>query len=172
MGYLENKTVYLAGSMLSADDDGVGWRNFIRPQLEDFGLNILDPTRKTTEGCSEVADDKEKFKALAMTGDYKKLQEEFEPVARWDLRSVDKSDFLIVGYDFTIPTFGTIDEITVAAMQRKPILFHFAKSQLNRFNPWTTVRVQPEHIFNQWAAVMEHLTEVDNGNYNKKYWTL
>lgn len=172
MGYLSGKTVYLAGPMLSVNDDGTIWRNMIRPKLEDYGIIILDPTRKTSEECSEVSDDKKKFKKLAAEGDFYKLREEFMPVARWDLRSVDKSDFLIVSYDYSIPTFGTIDEITTASMQRKPILFHFDKKQLKLFNPWTTVRIHPSCIFTDWESLFKKLEDVDNGNYNKKYWTL
>ena len=172
MGYLQDKTVYLAGPMLSCSDDGKGWRDLIRPQLIDLGINILDPTRKTTAECSEVADDKTKFKELAIAGDFHALKEEFNPVARWDLRSVDKSDFLIVSYDFSIPTFGTVDEITTASMQRKPILFHYNEEQKHIFNPWTTVRVDPNNIFTKWEDVFDHLKQVDAGNFNKKLWTL
>ncbi len=172
MGYLQGKTVYLAGPMLSVADDGIGWRDHIRPMLEDFGLIILDPTRKTTEESCEIADDKAKFKKMAIEGDFYKLREDFSPVARWDLRSVDKSDFIIVSFNFAVPTFGTVDEIVTASMQRKPIIFHYNKSQQNLFNPWTTVRVHPSCLFTDWDDVKKYLDEVDSGNFNKKYWTL
>lgn len=172
MGYLNEKSVYLAGSILSCKDDGIGWRVAITPKLQTYGLEILDPTRKTTEECCEVTDDKKKFKDIAKTKDFAKLKEEFMPVARWDLRSVDKSDFVIVSYDFSVPTFGTVDEITTASQQQKPILFHFDESQLDLFNPWTIVRVNPKHIFTEWDDLFNHLDEIDKGNFNRKYWTL
>jgi nucleoside 2-deoxyribosyltransferase len=172
VGYLNKKTVYLAGPIMSLNCDGKSWRGEITPKLKSFGLEVLDPTRKTTHGCSEVSDDKAKFKKLAADGDYFKLKEEFSPVARWDLRSVDKSDFIIVSFNFAIPTFGTIDEIVVASTQRKPILFHFDKSQTHLFNPWTTVRIHPNCIFNSWDDIFKLLKDVDDGNYDTKYWTL
>ena len=157
---------------MSVADDGTGWRDYIRPRLTEMGITILDPTRKTTEECVEVAADKVKFNEMSIEGDFHKLREEFSPVARWDLRSVDKSDFLIVSFNFGVPTFGTVDEITVASMQRKPILFHYDESQRHLFNPWTTVRVHPDFIFTEWDKIFAHLKEVDDGNFNRKFWTL
>lgn len=173
MGYLQDKSVYLCGAMSLATDDGIGWRDYVIPKLKSVGVDIADPTRKTTAGISEVGDDKEHFRELILEEKFDDLKDKFMPVARWDLRSVDKADFLIVCYDPNIPSVGTIDEITIANLQRKPILVKYDKTQLDKFNPWIIVRVKPENLFSSWEAMFDYLTNVDNGiDIDKDLWTL
>ena len=172
MNYLNNKTVYLCGAMLSLNDCGVQWRELITPKLESYGLTVLDPTRKTTDGISEIGDDKNKFREICKKESWQELTEVFAPVARWDLRSVDKADFIIVNYDASVPSVGTWHEIVVANIQRKPILVYYRKDQLNLFNPWLSVVIKPNHFFSDWDDIFAHLDVVNSGNFNKKLWTL
>jgi len=172
MGYLNGKSVYLCGAMNLEEDDGIGWRDFVIPKLEEYGITIYDPTRKDTEGISEVGEDKMRFKRLMEEEKFHKAKKVFEPVSRWDLRRVDKADFLIVAYDPTVPTVGTIDEIVTACGQRKPVLLKYGKEKLRYMSIWMTVRVDPDHFFSTWERMFEHLNDVDSGNANPSYWTL
>jgi hypothetical protein len=172
MGYLEDKSVYLSGAMDMAEKDGTTWRDFIRPRLERYGLEIFDPTRKKIHKCEEVGENKTNFKKLIKEENFEELKKEFDPIARWDLRSVDKADFMIVGYIPGIPVFGTVDEIVVANMQRKPILMKYDRSKLHKFSTWAVVRIDPKHFFATWENLFSYLDVIDSGEIDERYWTL
>lgn len=173
MNYLKQKAVYLCGGMCAYKDSGMGWREEVKPILRDrFGIHVYDPTHKEVVGASEVGENKELFRSLILQEKWKELKEAFELVVRWDLRAVDKADFLIVVYDPTIHTVGTIHEIVLAASQKKPILVKYDKAHLNLFNPWLSILIRPEHLFAEWDALFEYLAEVDKGNVNPEYWSI
>ena len=170
--YLKGKTVYLCGAMAAVADDGKQWREYVTHLLKERGVQVLDPTRKKSRCASEIDENKELFKKLTLEANFEKLAEVFAPVARWDLRSVDKADFLVVNYDPAVHTVGTIDEIVIANLERKPILVRYDPAQLNIFNPWLTVRVKPKHLFPSWKALFEHLDVVDSGTFDRDLWTI
>lgn len=171
MNYLKGKTVYLAGAISSEVDDGIGWRNTITPKLEKFGLNILDPCKKTINGVGEIGDDKKYLKQLIKMKDWKKVKEVFFPILKTDLRCVDLSHFIIVNYRPTIRTIGTIHEvITAHQLQRKPVLLYYPPNEIEEFNPWMACLVKEKHIFDDWNNMFNYLKEVDNGNFDTSLW--
>lgn len=173
-GYLKDKRVYLCGPLGCVDDDGVGWRNDLTPRLESLGLIVDDPTKSVSdEGIGEVGDDKKKFREIILREDFKELKEQFWPIVRKDLRSVDKSDFLIVNYDSLAPTVGTYDECTRASVQKKPILLKYDKNQLDTFNPWVVTWVKENEIFSSWDDLFDYLENtINKGDYASSRWTL
>lgn len=175
INYLKGKTVYLCGAMAAVADDGKQWREYVTTLLKQRGVNILDPTRKKSRCASEIDENKELFRKLILAADFDSLSKVFYPVARWDLRSVDKADFLIVNYDPTVHTVGTIDEIVIANIEHKPILVRYDPSQLDKFNPWLTVRVKPRHLFPSWETLFEHLDYVNqkiHPYFDEDSWTI
>jgi len=171
--YLKGKTVYLCGAMAALQDSGVQWRDWITQRLKtEFSMIVLDPTGKSTDGISEIGDDKEKFRDLCKREAWGELKDTFYDVVRWDLRAVDKADVIIVNYDTLVPTVGTWHEIEVANFERKPILMKYDTSQLDTFNPWVTVHMKPEHLFSDWEILFNHLRDVNNGKFNRRRWTL
>lgn len=172
MGYLKNKTVYLCGSITALADDGTGWRNSITKKLDQFGLNIDDPTKNTVDGLGETADHKTYFKSLVRSRDFERLKKEFFPIVRKDLRSVDKADFIICSYDPDVHLVGTLHELIVASWQRKPILLHCEESKLDRLNPWILTYVKNGCLFWDWDKMIEYLKDIDNHKFNTSYWTL
>jgi hypothetical protein len=172
MNYLKGKTVYLCGAMSAVADDGKQWREYVTHLLKQKGVQVLDPTRKKSRCASEIDENKELFRKLVKEQNFEKLAEVFAPVARWDLRSVDKADFLVVNYDPSVHTVGTIDEIVIANLERKPILVRYDPKQLDVFNPWLVVRVKPKHLFPSWSALFDHLNVVDSGEFDRDLWTI
>lgn len=172
MNYLNGKACYLAGAMQVCSDNGIGWRIQITPQLKNFGLTVFDPTNKVLHSASEIGENKEHFKSLILQEKWEQLKLDFEPVARYDLRCVDKSDFIIIQYNPQHSTVGTVNELVTANAQRKPILLKYNKEELNYFNPWISVLVKPEHLFSTWELMFKYLAEVNSGQIDKHMWTL
>lgn len=172
MNYLNGKSCYLAGAMQVCPDNGIGWRKVVITQLEQFGLTIYDPTNKVHHAASEIGENKELFKKLILQEKWQELKEAFEPVMRYDLRCVDKSDFLIMAYNGNQSTVGTIHEAVAGQAAKKPILLKYDRSQLNAFNPWISVLVKPEHLFARWEDMFDYLKVVNSGTIDKHMWTL
>jgi len=173
MNYLQGKTAYLCGAMAALADSGVQWRDWITEKLEEeFGMIVLDPTEKTTAGISEIGDDKEKFRDMCKREAWAELKDAFYDVVRWDLRAVDQADVIIVNYNTDVPTVGTWHEVEVANFERKPVLMKYDVTQLERFNPWVTVHMKPQHLFKEWDVLFDHLREVNRGHFDRRRWTL
>ncbi|MFW6130332.1 MAG: hypothetical protein ACOC56_04035 [Atribacterota bacterium] len=169
--YLNGKTVYLAGSIHHNNvDSGVDWREKLTPQLENFGLNVIDPCKKTINEFSEIGQDKEHLKQLIKDGNFAQVREIFFPILKSDLRCVDISHFIIVNYIPKIRHVGTIHEIVMANFEKKPILLYYPKEQLEEFNPWIACLIKEKHFFNDWNKMLEYLTNVDNGNFDTSLW--
>ncbi len=159
--------------MCAYKDSGTGWRDWIKPELiSKYGLNVFDPAHKVSNCASEIGENKDLFRDFILSENWEGLKKSFDPVCRWDLRSVDKSDFIIVAYDPKIHIFGTIHEIVVASWQRKPILVKYDRKELNVFNPWMTVLVQPKHLFAEWDDLFMYLDKVDQNDFDASCWTI
>jgi nucleoside 2-deoxyribosyltransferase len=172
MSYLKGKTVYLAGPIHAVADDGIGWRDNITPKLQNFGLNVDDPCKKLVKGVGEVKEDKIRFNKLIEEEKWQEVKEQFYPVVRADLRSVDKADFLIAVYDPTIHMCGTLHELVLADSQKKPILLWFDPKHKKKLNPWIFTFVKSTWIFTNWDNVITYLQNIDNGIMDSSHWTL
>lgn len=171
--YLNEKTVYLCGPIKAAHDDGMGWRETITPRLEQLGINVLDPCKKSANGAvGEIGDDKARFRKLVMDEQWKTLKENFWPVVRQDLSSVDKCDFMIVSYDTSIQTIGTVHEMVVAQFEKKVVLLKYDRNQLHDFNPWIATFVKSHHFFAEWDDMFKYLDGVDDGIFDTSLWVL
>lgn len=172
MGYLNGKSVYLAGPIHDVADDGKSWRAMMSPRLKEFGISIEDPTHKSIHGIGEVGDDKALFKQLAKERKFDELKDKFWPVVRKDLRMIDKVDFMIAVYSPKVRMLGTIHELVIAQNQRKPILLYCEESELDDLNPWILTFAKKGCFFTSWDKLIDHLKEVDKGNFDYNYWTL
>lgn len=172
MGYLNGKSVYLAGPIHDVSDDGKGWRKNISSKLKEFGIIVEDPTHKSINGTGEVGDDKTLFKKLAKERKFEELKDKFWPVVRKDLRNIDKVDFIIAVYSPKVKMLGTIHELVIAQNQRKPILLFCKDEEVEEINPWILTFIKKGCFFTDWEKIIEHLREVDKGNFDYNYWTL
>ena len=171
MNYLENKRVYLCGAIHSTTDDGISWRESITPRLKLLNLVVSDPCKKTIVN-SEIGQDKSTFKSLLINEQFKELKETFWPIVRYDLREVDKCDFVIFNYDTTNKLVGSIHELVTANFEKKVILLKYNKEQLADFNPWIATFIKEHHFFSEWDLLFEHLQNINTGKLDSSYWIL
>ena len=171
MNYLKGKTTYLAGSIHHNDEDsGIGWREMITPKLEQFGINVQDPCKTTLNGIGEIGDDKQELKNLIKQKKFLEVKNRFFPILKADLRCVDISHFIIINYRPKIRHVGTIHELVMANIEKKPILLYYPENELEDFNPWIACLVKSNHIFEKWEDMFSYLKEVDIGNFDTSLW--
>lgn len=168
-GLLDGASCYLCGPIKGPVDDGVIWRKEITPRLENFGVQVVDPCQKGDD-LGETLDDKAYFTSIIQSEDWERLKIEFWPVVRWDLKKVDRADFIVFNYDAKVQTIGSIHELVVAQFEKKPILLKYDRAQLDVFNPWIAVLIKKNHFFHDWDQMFEYLEKVDSGNIDTSYW--
>jgi len=172
MNYLKGKTAYLCGNLYADLNNAIDWRNSLYEALTKLGIEIIDPCKKTSANVSEVGEDRNKWKELIKSEKWRDLKKEFWPIVRYDLRSVDKCDFVIFSYNPAVPTIGSIHELVVANFEKKPILLKYNKDQLDSFNPWISVFIKEHHFFSEWDKMFSYLEEVNRGKLDTSLWVI
>ena len=135
---LSGATVYLSGPMdfvaSRAEEKRKGWRNRVSQFLQAFGTTIYDPWNKPSVvgmphyGKEDEFSTEKRYKWTyedSSEGDRirAEMDVEFWSTMHIDLRMVDTSDFLISYCPTNIYSVGTVHEIVMARLQRKPVLF-------------------------------------------------
>jgi hypothetical protein len=135
---LSGATVYLSGPMdfvaSRAEEKRTGWRNRVSQFLQAFGTTIYDPWNKPDVvgmphyGKEDEFSTEKRYKWTfedSPEGDRIRagMDVEFWSTMHIDLRMTDISDFLIAYCPTNIYSVGTVHEIVMARLQRKPVLF-------------------------------------------------
>lgn len=135
---LRGARVYLSGPMdfvaSRADEAKFGWRTRVRQVLDGMGVTVFDPWEKPDvrwfhEYGKEKDDSQDAIKRLWTYDPGTSGQEarawcahRFYETLHVDLRMVDTADFLIAYCPTTTYSVGTVHEIAMARLQRKPVL--------------------------------------------------
>jgi hypothetical protein len=135
---LSGARVYLSGPMdfvaSRAEEKRTGWRNRLSQFLQTFGTTVYDPWNKPDVvgmphyGKEDEFSTEKRYKWTfedSPEGDRirAEMDVEFWSTMHIDLRMVDTSDFLITYCPTNIYSVGTVHEIVMARLQRKPVLF-------------------------------------------------
>ncbi len=122
MNRLKDNRCYLAGAMDRVKDGGIGWRQRVKEELVDLWINFFDPTCKPDYLGVEDEHTRGIIQAAKERGDFDEVVKILRPIRAVDLRAIDKSDFIIVFLDKDNSGFGTIEELSLANREKKPIL--------------------------------------------------
>lgn len=170
MGQIQEKTtnrlygssVYLCGPMDRCPNGGVQWRQSITPFLESLGIFVLDPCDKPTteEYYREDPDTRKKLEIAKKEKRWGDVHELMSHVRAIDLRMVDISSFLIVNFDLNAKPIGTLEEISLANHQRKPILVH-AVDGISELPTWLFAQLKYELFFDTWDNLKNYLLHIN-----------
>jgi hypothetical protein len=137
-GLLRGARVYLSGPMDFVadreDEKRNGWRARIGNVLRDLGAIVFDPWNKPeVRGLHEygkegVDTDKDREKwtfedSIDGAKTRAKLTGHYWETMHIDLRMVDTADFLVAYCPTNVYSVGTVHEIALARLERKPVLF-------------------------------------------------
>lgn len=147
---------YLGGPMDRAPDGGITWRADITPFLKSLGVVVLDPCNKPIDIGSESIENRQYRATLKEKGQFAQLSFEIDPIRNVDLRMVDISDFLIINVDLDIYPCGTMEEMTVANLQQKPIFIRCKQGKKNAPD-WLFAMLPHEYIHGSWVSIKQHL---------------
>jgi len=164
---LRGLRVYLAGPIDNATDDGIGWRDKLKPYLMGRGMLTLDPCDKPISYTSygEVGEEKEKMMELKKMGRFFELSEQMRAICHVDLRMTDVSDCVIVYINPKIPMCGTLHELINSLQQRKPTLVVVEGGKKNAPN-WLFGIMDFNFMFDSFEELRDFLTLVDEAAFN------
>jgi nucleoside 2-deoxyribosyltransferase len=164
MNRLKNLGVYLSGPIDFSPDRGKGWRDEITPFLEEKGVRVFNPLNhhKTFHIKEDIDTVKRPYmRKLLSDGKFDELQYEMRELVHYDLRAIDLASFLIVNYDTSIHLCGTVEEISIASKQVKPVLL-IAKNGKDKLPQWLYGRLPHSHFFANTEEVKNYLTQIDS----------
>lgn len=161
---LDKAIIYLAGGIENCVDDGIGWRRKFIRDANDIGLCIdfIDPTNKPDDYNSEIGKEKETVSLLRESGQWKKLTNIVKKIVRFDLRSIDLCDAIIAKIDPTISSVGTVHEIVLGDMEKKPV-FLIVKGGKKRTPIWLFGILDHKYIFDDEESLLNYLVKINNG---------
>jgi hypothetical protein len=150
---------YLCGAMDRAPDLGEGWRIDLQRELCDLNVYWFDPTHKPIDIGAEDAIIRAEVDALKELGLYREAGQLVKPMRAVDLRMVDLSDFLVVNIDLDVFACGTLEELTLANREKKPIIIHVEQGK-EKVPNWLLAMCPHEMMFSTWPEVHTYLREV------------
>lgn len=117
---------------------------------------------------------------------FPKIKDNHEAIQNWDtaigsLKGLAPSLLVDSGqklrdtlFNMRIPTYGTIHEIVVAHLQRKPIFVVWEDEGKSQCSSWIMKLVGHDHVFSSFDNLLEHLKCVSNGEkaFDANEWLL
>ena len=162
MNNLAGSRCYLAGAMSYAPDGGVEWRAQIRDYLEPLKLHWFDPINRPSHFPVENNETRQLLHEAKQRGDYDTASEMMRKIRHGDLRMVILSDFVIAHIDIRVPTYGTMEELTLANQLGKPILI-WCKQGKAEAPDWIFSMIPHQTIFSELTSIYEYLRQIDIG---------
>ncbi len=175
MNLLKGRTCYLSGPIEYAQDFGITWREELTQLLfEKYGVEVLDPHKKHTYfKCDEEIDETTLVKDK-VPGRFDEYSATVRRIVRFDLRLVDRSDFLILYHIPKISVCGTPWEACVASSQKKPIII-LTKSKKEDINGWYFGVLDHNMFFENIQELTAYLDRINSGqltDIDKRKWIL
>jgi len=157
---LKYLTAYMIGPIDADPELGASWREAMTVFLEGLGVYTINPLNKPVDGASEI-EQRDIRPLLIKEKRYDELKKIMKKIRGCDLRFVDKSDFMVVNLDLSIPMCGTWEEIYLANRERKPIIVMCPQGK-DSIPYWLFGTLPHELFFNNWDEVKTYLNHVNS----------
>jgi nucleoside 2-deoxyribosyltransferase len=164
-GRLWGNMVYLSGVIdRVSDKDAKNWRIEITKFLNTLGIIVLDPCHKQL--LTPIENEREIFTRLTQEKKWAEFREFGKEIRRVDLRMVDKADFIIAKIDMGVYNCGTIEEITWANMQRKPVIL-WCPSGIQDLAGWFKLMLPMDLLFEKLGDVKDYIIDIGSAPIDK-----
>ncbi len=161
MNILNKTKTYLIGPMQFSD--GREWRNDITDFLTKMGVTVFDPYKKPfINAPNEDETIHQRMFKLMNSGEYDEVAEHFKSVRAFDLSMVDRSDFVICYLNPKVPTYGTVEELSIAIHIKRPV-FVVVEGGKKNTPLWVMGMLPHKYIYDSFDDVKKVLTNIDSG---------
>ena len=162
-GVLWRTKIYLIGGIESAKDNGVGWRKYVKDELQDTGIIFLDPTDKPfVKDMSEIGEEANKALKLREEGKYDELETMMREIRRFDLSCCDRSDAVIFYYDKSVHSIGSVEEIAVSNSMKRAI-FLVSKTGVKDIPLWFFGMFSNKYMYSSLDSCINTIRKINDG---------
>lgn len=142
--------------------EGDEWRNDVRRQLADTGIIFFSPyERPFINDIPEDAQARDELNQGMRTEAWDFVADRMTKIRAHDLRLVDISDFIIARIDPKVVTYGTIEEITTAVREKKPIFLCVVGGK-EKTPLWLMGMFPHRYIYDDLDTVVEVVRAIDS----------
>jgi nucleoside 2-deoxyribosyltransferase len=158
---LEKTKTYLCGAMQYKN--GEEWRNIITKQLNKVGIIVFNPYDKPfLKDIQEGDVTRHNLLNLMDKEEYDEVEIKMREIRYYDLNLVDRSDFIIANINPSVPTFGSIEELTTAVRMKKPIFLSIEGSK-RKCPLWLMGMIPHKYIYDNMDDMMEMIMKINSG---------
>jgi nucleoside 2-deoxyribosyltransferase len=173
MNILKKTKTYLAGAM-QYETDGRSWRDDMTEFLQEINVTVFNPYEKPfINAPKEDENTHARMAALMANGEFDEVHDHFKQVRAFDLSMVDRADFIICYINPSVPTFGTIEELSTA-IKIKRATFVVVEGGKQNTPLWIMGMLPHKYIYNSFKEVKNMLSDIDKGikNIDSDRWRL
>lgn len=175
MNILNKTRCYLAGNLQEEDPKfTVSWRAEFKQEAEKMGIVTLSPLDRVFINFElESPEFREKMFECLESGDMITVHEKMKAIRRRDLAMIDHSNFVVAVLNATLPTFGTIEELSFAQRANKPV-FIVVTPNYTRIPLWLLGMFKPTVFYRRLRDVIDDLKSLDSGerDLNQEEWRI
>lgn len=173
LGKLYGSKCYVVGPMEFAD--GRAWREKLAKDLSKLGIVTLDPYNKPFRETFYKEDEKnqEKLIFLRKNGKFDRLCRMMKLIRYSDLRLCDLCDFAVVYILPNVPTFGSMEELSVLLRMKRPV-FIVVEGGKKTCPLWLFGMLNHKYMFDSFNKVLAYIRRLNSGtiSLNLKTWRL
>jgi nucleoside 2-deoxyribosyltransferase len=161
IGVLYKTRTYLIGPMQYAD--GAAWREDMTGFLRQIGVVVFDPYKKPfIDSPDENSDIGKELQALLDNGQFDVVESHMKRVRAFDLSMVDRCDFIIGYVNPTVPTFGTMEELSWAVRMKRPV-FLVIEGGIAKAPFWLFGMLPHKYFYESFDDLKEMLGKINTG---------
>lgn len=167
MNILNGTKCYLAGNLQNEDFGWAkSWRNEFKTLVSEFGIKTLSPLDEVFLNFKKEGEAFQ-FKIIdhIKNGRLEVAHELMQNIRRKDLAMIDHSNFVVCVLDVEKPTYGTIEELSLAQKSNKPV-FLTIKQGLDKIPLWILGMFKPSYFYQDINHIFEMLKLIDSGKVN------
>jgi hypothetical protein len=128
-----------------------------------MGIVCYDPYCKPfVIDVDETESANESLKLLRAKGEYDEVERIMKRIRSFDLALTDKADFIVAYIDPEVFTCGSIEELSWANRQKKPI-FLIVEGGKSKCPLWLFGMIPYKYIYNNLDEVVEAIKKIDSG---------
>jgi hypothetical protein len=174
-GVLNGTKMYLAGNLqCESSIVAKNWRKKFAEDVAPLGIKCLNPLERVFKNFPiEGPEFHGQMFDCIKREDYFQVHKRMKDIRRRDLAMVDMSNAFVCVLNSKVPTYGSLEELSVAVRARKPV-FLVIQPSMKDIPLWVLGMVTVEQIFENLDDVVQELHLINSGyrQLDNKYWRL
>ena len=152
---------YLVGHMQYAN--GEDWRLKVEKSVAPLGVQVFNPYKKPfVKDVDEDEESRNKILQDMDNGWYNDVTKRMKQIRRYDLKLVDRSDFIVAHFLPDVARWGSAEELVTAVRMKKPIFISMEGGK-KKTPLWMMGMIPHRYIYDSIEEILDMLNKIDSG---------